>query len=448
MKAKCFFSGSFIKGIALFISLMPIVGMYAQSTMVVNSSSCATSSNNMTVRISSGGTEIISSHYENSIGEFIKFGQTLPGRYIKMSWDKIKDFTVLNGVIYFCGSIGTKGFLGWFNESDFSLNQFYAKIVYLQNEESADKIKAYVDDLTQEVIIVVLGKKYNDPVTDLSVHKNHLLVGHFDGADYNYVDYEITTGNFPYNNNRDYFQDVVLTDDYIVAVGIKSQQSQEFQLSRIKKGNIGMMEQYTVTDPAPNALNSPCVLERLQGNDVAFASYYFDVNGGNYYMRIYTFDMDNFTNTGVQDVKLPSKTVPDDMQYLPYDNSLLLLLSVWDYPSPNDQSSIVYYLDPYATASYTADFMYDNTYRLRSIDKMPGSHFLLGGKNANNERLYIVRDKMAGTTSNCVHYSHTSVTVKSVLTGSLVVTFGSNLNVPVVDVQYDPTNIMLYDICQ
>ena len=165
-------------------------------------------------------------------------------------------------------------------------------------------------------------------------------------------------------------------------------------------------------------------------------------------MRIYTFDMDNFTNTGVQDVKLPSKTVPDDMQYLPYDNSLLLLLSVWDYPSPNDQSSIVYYLDPYATASYTADFMYDNTYRLRSIDKMPGSHFLLGGKNANNERLYIVRDKMAGTTSNCVHYSHTSVTVKSVLTGSLVVTFGSNLNVPVVDVQYDPTNIMLYDICQ
>ena len=446
MKAKCLFSGSFIKGIALFISLMPIVGMYAQSTMVVNSSSCATSSNNMTVRISSGGTEIISSHYENSIGEFIKFGQTLSGRYIKMSWDKIKDFTVLNGVIYFCGSIGTSGFFGWFNESDFSLNQFYAKIVYLPSAESADKIKAYVDDLTQDVIIVVLGKDYFDPVTDLRVNVSHLFVGYFDGVNYNYVDYSMPIYN-PINI-EDYLQDLVLTDDYIVAVGIKSQLSQEFRLSRIKKGNIGMMEYYTVTDPAPNALNSPCVLESLPGNDVAFASYYFDVNGGNYYMRIYTFDMDNFTNTGVQDVKLPSKTVPDDMQYLPYDNSLLLLLSVWDYPSPNDQSSIVYYLDPYATASYTADFMYDNTYRLRSIDKMPGSHFLLGGKNANNERLYIVRDKMAGTTSNCVHYSNASVTVKSVLTGSLVVTFGSNLNVPAVDVQYDPIDIMLYDICQ
>ena len=446
MKAKCFFSGSFIKGIALFISLMPIVGMYAQSTMVVNSSSCATSSNNMTVRISSGGTEIISSHYENSIGEFIKFDQTLSGRYIKMSWDKIKDFTVLNGVIYFCGSIGTSGFLGWFNESDFSLNQFYAKIVYLPNVESADKIKAYVDDLTQEVNIVVLGKKYTDPVADLRVDRSYLFIGHFDGVNYSCVSYALPITNL--QNIEDYLQDLVLTDDYIVAVGIRSQQSQEFQLSRIKKGNIGMMEYYTVTDPAPNALNSPCVLERLQGNDVSFASYYFDVNGGNYYMRIYTFDVDNFANTGIQDVKLPSKTVPDDMQYLPYDNSLLLLLSVWDYPSPNDQSSIVYYLDPYATASYTADFMYDNTYRLRSIDKMPGSHFLLGGKNANNERLYIVRDKMAGTTSNCVHYSNTSVTVKSVLTGLLVVTFGSNLNVPVVDVLYEPTDIILNYFCQ
>lgn len=448
MKAKCLFSGSFIKGIALFISLMPIVGMYAQSTMVVNSSSCATSSNNMTVRISSGGTEIISSHYENSIGEFIKFGQTLSGRYIKMSWDKIKDFTVLNGVIYFCGSIGTSGFFGWFNESDFSLNQFYAKIVYLPSAESADKIKAYVDDVTQEVNIVVLAKRYNDPINDLTVYENCLYVGYYDGADYSFINYTLPTSNPSNNNNKDIFQDVVLTDDYIVAVGISDQQSQKFQLSRIKKGNIGMMEYYTVTDPAPNALNSPCVLERLQGNDVSFASYYWDVNGGKYYMRIYTFDMDNFANTGIQDVKLPSKTVPDDMQYLPYDNSLLLLLSVWDYPSPNDQSSIVYYLDPYATASYTADFMYDNTYRLRSIDKMPGSHFLLGGKNANNERLYIVRDKMAGTTPNCVHYSHTSVTVKSVLTGTEDFITKPKQNIPVDDVLYYPSDILLYNFCQ
>ena len=445
MKAKCLFSGSFIKGIALFISLMPIVGMYAQSTMVVNSSSCATSSNNMTVRISSGGTEIISSHYENSIGEFIKFGQTLSGRYIKMSWVKVKDFTVLDGVIYFCGCIGTQGVFGWFDESDFNLNQFYAKVVNLPNTHTADKIKAYLDDETQKVNIVVLGKDYLDPVTDLRVNVSCLFVGYFDGVNYNYVDYSFAQ-SIPYVD--EVYQDIVLTDDYIVAVGISDQQSQEFQLSRIKKSNLALMDYYLVVDPSQSALNSPFVLESLQGNDVTFTSYYYDINGGNDYMRLYTFDMDNFVNTGVQDVKLPSKTVPDDMQYLPYDNSLLLLLSVWDYPSPNDQSSIVYYLDPYATASYTADFMYDNTYRLRSIDKMPGSHFLLGGKNANNERLYIVRDKMAGTTSNCIHYSNASVTVKNVLTGLEYVFPGVNQNTPVDDVLYEPFDIVLYNICR
>ena len=319
--------------------------------------------------------------------------------------------------MYFCGEDGNASYFGYFNESAFNnTSPFYATTFKLP-VDFASKIIVYKDDATNNVVVAIVGGKYKDVTVSYAVKNSHLIVGQINGSAFSCYNYDVNVNNPHYFNFDITFQEVALTDDYIVAVGMETLSSHKITLSRIKKTNLNTREYVSFADPAYSAVESPVILESLEGNDVAFSSLYIDMTNSLFYSRVYTCDMNSFTNQSIQDVLLPQKTMPDDLRYLPYDQSLLLLLTAGDFPSHGHSSSIVYYLDPYTNSSYTADFLYDEDLRWHSLDRMPGSHFVIGGKKTNDTRFYVIRDKQAGTISQCHNFSTTNVTIEPVLTG-------------------------------
>ena len=414
----------------------------AQNTIQLHSATCTSSMTKLTVRNSSSGNEIISSQLETYF-EFLKFDQTLAGRKFDVKNILVSDFTVLDGIVYFCGRYLGVGAFGYFNEADFANSQITLNVVNLPNLEYADKIKVYVDPIGV-VNVAVIGKSFKSG--SYVVDNDYLYVGEINGISYSYHEYPHPNTS-PYDNNEYYYQDLTVTDNYIVTVGYKDWNNQEMCVTKIDKSNLTSNSHHIITDPDQLSLNSLFVLEALEGDTVAFASLFFDINDGRKYARLYTYDVSSSTNTGIQDVLLPEKTTFDDLKYLPHDRSLLLLLTSSNYPTASDISSIVYYLDPYATSPYMAYFLYDPTNSFHSLDRMQTSHFIIGGKTANNERYYIVRDKRAGKDSQCQEYGRTSVDIKEPLTGVFSSTIETPSSVPFVTVDYYVYDIPIYQDC-
>ena len=180
---------------------------------------------------------------------------------------------------------------------------------------------------------------------------------------------------------------------------------------------MGVCDYLTINDPANMAVNTAPIVEKLERNDVAFTSLYSDVFNNIHYARVYRYDMDNFINTGIQDVALQEKATLDDLLYLPYDQSLLLLSSTATSPASGNICSSIYYLYPYATAPYTADYMYEEDERWISMERMLVSHFVVGGEILYNERMFYIQDKQDGAFSYCHPFTTTSVNIQNTLTG-------------------------------
>ena len=371
------------------------------------------------VRASTNGYEVISGGLSgNMTSEFVKFGQTLSNsRQVLIPNSSINDFCVFDGIVYFCGVVNSQRVFGFFKEAEFNSSSFNATVFKLANVDFVNRIKVYRDEATQNVNVAIVAGIYRSGCEGYIVDKTFLFVGQTDGINFDYYKYNISLPSYCEYNYNETIIDVAITDDYIVAVGMNTYSSRDIYLSRINKSNLASLEYLTITDPSSISLNSTIVMESLKTNDVAFSSLYSSADV--HYMRVYVFDVGNFINKNIQDVKLPEKTMPDDMLYLPYDGTLLLLLTAGRFPQMQDESSMVYYLDPYATQPYTVDFMYDANNRWYSFDRLTSSYFVVGGRTPQYERYYLIRDKQAGTTSSCVHYSSTDVTMQPILSGSI-----------------------------
>lgn len=424
---------------------------FAQNTMQIQSSSCVSSYMlPLTARVSTSGTEVISGQFENDSTEFIKFDQTLVGRRFTIDGISLEDFVVFEGSVYFCGSTGDDGVLGYFKESEFGTSQVninYVIIPKQYNRNIAKKIRVYKDDETSQVKIVVAVKEFKIDISIPLIHYNYLYVGVISGGNFIGDRFQISTGNSGGNNDVDRIQDVVLTDDYIVTIGVDSLSNLSIFLSKIPKSNTSSIDCRIITDPTPLSVNGPLVIEHLEGNDVAFSTLFTDVANNKNYARVFTYDMNSFTNTNLQDVELRQKSDPVDLQYLPDDNSLLLTLTEYECPSPGDVSGAIFYLDPYATATYTADYLYDKDQRFYSFDRITGSLFLVGGKKVSSERLYLVRDKQAGAFSDCYHYSGTQVTIRRPLMNTYANIPHFTFTFPVNILKSYPYDFILYPKC-
>ncbi len=304
---------------------------------------------------------------------------------------------------------------GYFKEADLNSQTFQATCFKLPLGFTS-KIKVYLDEVTQKVGVAINGGDYNQNNL-FAITNSDLIVGQINGTNFNYYRYdESHPNNIGFNYSIRFF-DIVITDDYIVSVGMNTYNTQEIYLSRIKKTNLGVCNYLTINDPANLAVNTAPIVEKLEGNDVAFTSLYSDVFNNIHYARVYRYDMDNFINTGIQDVALQEKATLDDLLYLPYDQSLLLLSSTATSPASGNICSSIYYLYPYATSPYTADYMYEEDERWITLERMLVSHFVIGGEILYNERMFYVQDKQDGAFSPCHPFTNTIVKIQNTLIG-------------------------------
>ena len=400
--------------------------VYAQGPHRAFSTSCSCPIALHSVHMSTSGNEILSSRSDATYSEFLKFNTFLAGRIATIRDIIVSDFDVLNDYVYFCGTDLTDGhtLLGYFKEADLNSQTFQATCFNLPLGFTS-KIKVYLDDVTQNVGVAINGGKY-DTLNLFSVLESWLLVGQINGTDFDF--YYYTSPQYIHNVGFNYtiqYNEIVLTDDYIVSVGMNTKNTQEIYLSRIKKTNLGVCDYLTINDPANMAVNTAPIVEKLERNDVAFTSLYSDVFNNIHYARVYRYDMDNFINTGIQDVALQEKATLDDLLYLPYDQSLLLLSSTATSPASGNICSSIYYLDSYATSPYTADYMYEEGERWISMERMLVSHYVVGGEILYNERMFYVQDKQDGAFSYCHPFTTTSVLIQNTLTGQPDVVYGT-----------------------
>lgn len=396
--------------------------VYAQHRAFSTSCSCPIALHS--VHMSTSGNEILSSRSDATYSEFLKFNTLLAGRIATIRDIIVSDFDVLNDYVYFCGTDLTDGhtLLGYFKEADINSQTFQATCFKLPLE-FVKQIKVYLDAVTQNIGVAINGGMYDHYEPDVfAVSESDLLVGQINGTNFDYYTFSNPYGSYPNLinigfNYRIHYCDIVLTDDYIVSVGMDLYNAQDIILSRIKKTNLGVCDYLTINDPANLAVNTAPIVEKLEGNDVAFTSLYSDVFNNIHYARVYRYDMDNFINTGIQDVALQEKATLDDLLYLPYDQSLLLLSSTATSPASGNICSSIYYLYPYATSPYTADYMYEEDERWITLERMLVSHFVIGGEILYNERMFYVQDKQDGAFSPCHPFTNTIVKIQNTLTG-------------------------------
>ena len=397
--------------------------VYAQHRAFSTSCSCPIALHS--VHMSTSGNEILSSRSDATYSEFLKFNNVLAGRIATIRDIIVSDFDVLNDFVYFCGTDLVSGgtMFGYFKEADLNSQTFQATCFKLPLGFTS-KIKVYLDEVTQKVGVAINGGEY-DTNNLFSITNSNLIVGQINGTNFDYYNYnEIYFNNIGFNYEIRYF-DIVLTDDYIVSVGMNTYNTQDIYLSRIKKTNLGVCDFQTINDPANMAVNTAPIVEKLERNDVAFTSLYSDVFNNIHYARVYRYDMDNFINTGIQDVALQEKATLDDLLYLPYDQSLLLLSSTATSPASGNICSSIYYLDSYATSPYTADYMYEEDERWITLERMLVSHFVIGGEILYNERMFYVQDKQDGAFSYCHPFTTTSVNIQNTLAGQPDVAYGT-----------------------
>lgn len=409
--------------------------VYAQGPHRAFSTSCSCPIALHSVHMSTSGNEILSSRSDATYSEFLKFNTFLAGRIATIRDIIVSDFDVLNDYVYFCGTDLTDGhtLMGYFKEADINSQTFQATCFKLPLE-FVKQIKVYLDAVTQNIGVAINGGKYDHYEPDVfAVSESDLLVGQINGMNFDYYAFSYSYGSYPNLinigfNYRIHYCDIVLTDDYIVSVGMNTKNTQEIYLSRIKKTNLGVCDYLTINDPANMAVNTAPIVEKLERNDVAFTSLYSDVFNNIHYARVYRYDMDNLINTGIQDVALQEKATLDDLLYLPYDQSLLLLSSTATSPASGNICSSIYYLYPYATSPYTADYMYEEDERWISMERMLASHFVIGGEILYNERMFYVQDKQDGAFSPCHPFSTTSVYIQNTLTGVVNLKTGNQYN--------------------
>lgn len=391
--------------------------VYAQGPHRAFSTSCSCPIALHSVHMSTSGNEILSSRSDATYSEFLKFNTLLAGRIATIRDIIVSDFDVLNDFVYFCGTDLVSGgtMFGYFKEADLNSQTFQATCFKLPLGFTS-KIKVYLDEVTQKVGVAINGGDYNQNNL-FAITNSDLIVGQINGTNFNYYRYdESHPNNIGFNYSIRFF-DIVITDDYIVSVGMNTYNTQEIYLSRIKKTNLGVCDYLTINDPANLAVNTAPIVEKLEGNDVAFTSLYSDVFNNIHYARVYRYDMDNFINTGIQDVALQEKATLDDLLYLPYDQSLLLLSSTATSPASGNICSSIYYLYPYATSPYTADYMYEEDERWITLERMLVSHFVIGGEILYNERMFYVQDKQDGAFSPCHPFTNTIVKIQNTLIG-------------------------------
>lgn len=395
------------KSILLFVLLSVAVlhNIVCQTTTSLYVPSCAYSSDQAIGRVSSDGSHIISYHYHSTYGEFVwpDLGTNNCHKFNLQDNIFVYDFERMGDTVFFCGYNKSIAIVGFFTESVFtsgSGNVFYAKV---PETGCLNKMEVYSDPNTQNPVVAAVGQNGIDTNQFITTS---IFVFEFSGGNvtYKHKDYSM------FWQNRIY-QDIAVTDNYIVAVGICNFASNQIALTTIDKKNTLFYNRYIPIEIAGNMNSINYSIEYLQDDEVAISSLVDNPSTPSIFVSpVHVFDAASATFVNSQTVPLLQKSAPyNEMKYFP-DNQTLLLLQTNDYPVLFTTNSVFYYLDPYTTIPYNALTVFDNSSYYYSLDRFAKYSVLATGELKALSHSFLMHDITALPQFKCLDGDYNTVT--------------------------------------
>ena len=354
------------------------VQLTAQNTLKLYTHYCPNSYWRQSVgRISKSDQHIIASHRTNSTTEFFSIDPVSLATYkfdlMPVFW--VLDFEVSGEMVYFCGTYHNQAVIGRFNENEFySGSTVTYEYMTIPQALSLHKMVLY-RDVSGADIVAAVGSSVNQ-VADFIVT----------------VDINDSTLNYCYKSISNYIcQDIAVTDNYIVASGDYASVANQFAVTVINKNDLCTYAGVICNETSFNNNTGIYNIKELDGDNVAISTIMDNTSYSQFCARVHVFDAANLNFINTQDIPLINKTSTNEMQYI-WEDSTLLLLHTNEYPVPFSNNSVIYYLKPYMTSSYTATVIYDTTMYSSSLDRLHlSTRYLATGALKTGEHCFFMR---------------------------------------------------------
>lgn len=287
----------------------------------------------------------------------------------------VYDFEILSDTVYFCGE-KDGAIIGFFDINDFLSQTAVPQYAKIYQSDVLEKMEVYHDPYSSNVVIAAVGittASYQLAPTSSALYT--IEIDPSGNINYNYYQ-QWNNSNYEYQY---WFQDVTITDSYIVISGVWNVDFNRFIISKINKNNLSHFDYYVYQETS-GQLSDKYEIETLCKDEVALAT--LNIYDVSFNTRIHTYDVtfDQFLYS--QDIPLETKNSVIDLQFIDNDSTLIVLHQDL-YPNHNTTNIIMKYADPYPSAIYSVDFHYDKNAKYASLDRFPGSTFFLASGELN-----------------------------------------------------------------
>lgn len=382
-----------ILGFLALIGVQPLAAQSDEEHYETPNCSCNYVANTIgRVYETNGYDYIISYHQHNTHNEFLisDYANPNPNNVIRMELEEglfVNDFEILDHEVYFCGELNNVGVIGFFDINDFLSQTAVPQYAKIYQSDMLEKMEVYVDPITTNIVIAAVGittALYQQAPTTSTLYA--IEIDPSGAINYNYFS-QTNSSSIDYHY---WFQDVTITKNYIVTSGVKDVAYDHFIISKIDKSDLSHIHYYIYQETS-GQLSDKYEIETLFKDEVALAT----LNSFN--TRIHTYDAisDQFLHS--QDIPLEAKNPVIDLQFMDFDSSLIVLHRD-EYPNPHTTNIVMKYADPYPSAIYSVDFIYDTKAKYASLDRFPGTTFFLasGELNENNHAFLKLNKAFSG----------------------------------------------------
>ena len=337
-------------------------------------------------------TEVIEYHGDTQRpdiyqGYFVyKDNTTLFYNYAKMPDNiVVYDFRIFNDIVYFCGENKStnEGVLGCFECMELKMlppppYEVHYKYAPIGSSTQLNRIVVYKDPISSVLRVVALG--YNSIVPcpgsyfcNMAVECRGLNPG---GGTIFY-----STRQAYSMANYEQWTDIVATDNYLAIVGFSQIGSDKGLIIRRcdPSDPLGPMMDDIYMYPFTEDLSIESIKALSWRNDTIIMAYPWRSQIGNNYTDIRFFHLGSMQNTKAEQYKNPSKTELYEMAYLPTSKKVIILED-FDCTGSGQFSSCFVYINPLAsTLPYSTPYVYDKTYRFKSVTNLDGNYFVGSG---------------------------------------------------------------------
>ena len=402
----------FLKAVvAMAVAIVPFQKAIAQySTERFNTVNCKGIWDRAIGRAADGVSRIVSYH-EIAGGEFhltdisdsTTFHFDVPvGMYVN-------DLEVYNDTVFFCGRYYGRAMVGLFPLEAFAYGFYPIGTVlpyvappypvsisfdyYLFPEEkNMTHLEVYTSPVDGRTTVAAVGETWNS----LSDVYTSLYIISLGGSTISYQ--EFGTNTIPYG----VFQDVAVTDNYIVTTGVYPYSSSDcITMTFVDKSNTGTLHPYFYDEPAGVWPVPILSIEHLQEDEVAISSLVYNGSSSPYSISLHVYDVPSLTFTHSQTVSVLEKDAPSNKMLYFHEDSTLLLLHTNLYPDLSAVSSAIYTLLPYATANYMTNTIYNKDSSFNSLDRFQDFRFVATGHLTDLQHSFFIHDRQASFQSSC-----------------------------------------------